>query len=511
MTGLTEQMRARFGREIAQETKPHPDQRLNKTTDLIRNINKSEKTKDWTRTWDVSFQEEPLKIEGKRFAPGGMLIGEKRKLDFESQSIDRDSQCQMLEQPVISEILVFYPDSVNMEANDFMKCFKDSKDTYNYPFKARPEEVAIRGRGWDSWNSALMNRLKPSVTCAVFILRGAKGKGEFYNEIKRLVITKAPVPTQVVLSTTISRGKNKRSIVNKVLVQICAKIGGTPWGIEKLPYSEKPTMCIGIDEYKNPVTPNSVIIGFCATNNIFFTRYFNTALFKGKDESTEENRGKLRTVMEQAISNFAFKNGGRLPDRIVCFRNGVAEHQREIIKTGEMNAMINGIKNKLSTDSKKEITLIYVAVNKSLGTKFFLTEQNRLVNPKPGTLVDSQLCNPNEFYLISQNTRVGSPCPTHYTVLYNNPVSSETQISPERSDGSRHSSPPKDEMTPGEKTELAMFAFKLAYLYFNTLGPVKVPAPVHYAARLCTMLANISSRDTGNIVPHSKAENLYFI
>lgn len=549
LTGLTEEMRSRFGREIASETKPFPDQRLGKTTDLIRNIHRNDKTREWVKAWDMSFNEDPIEIQAQRMAPGSMIIGDRRKVSLESPNIERDSQSPMLDQPQITEILLLYPEFVEREADDFLKSLKDSRDTYQYPIKGKPEDIKVKGRGWSVWEEKLRDRLKPSVTCAIFLLRGGKGKGEFYSEIKRFVITKAPVPSQVVLSTTISKGKNKRSIVNKILVQICAKIGGTPWGVDNLPFANVPTMCVGIDEYKNPLSMNSSIIGFCATNNIYFSRYFNSALFKNRDESTEENKGRLKVVMENALNNFASKNGGRYPVNIICFRNGVAEHQQDVVRASEMTSLLTGIKSIVVQKNCHPIRVIFCAVNKSLGVKFFTSEGNRLSNPKPGTIVTDPLTSEAEFYLISQNTRVGSPCPTHYTVLYNASVDKDTNLTPERSDspkmevngngslnGQANGSPNANAVQPELKpsglasgsplvtpnrhrvvvpadlrSDLAKFAFKLAYLYFNTLTPVKVPAPVHYATRLCTMLANISSRESGNVIPHLRAENLFFI
>jgi len=84
----------------------------------------------------------------------------------------------------------------------------------------RPHTVTIRGRDddWKSWETCINNTIKPGVDFCVFILPGAKGKGKCYNEIKRNFITKMPVPTQVVLASTISRGKNLRSIVTKILI-----------------------------------------------------------------------------------------------------------------------------------------------------------------------------------------------------------------------------------------------------------------------------------------------------
>ena len=81
----------------------------------------------------------------------------------------------------------------------------------------------------------------------VFILPGQKGKGKCYTDIKKLLYTSIPVPSQVVLSTVISKGKNLRSIINKVLIQMNAKMGGVPWSLENLSLVQNgpPTTLIG--------------------------------------------------------------------------------------------------------------------------------------------------------------------------------------------------------------------------------------------------------------------------
>ena len=81
----------------------------------------------------------------------------------------------------------------------------------------------------------------------VLILQGNKNGAPLYGDLKKLLIRDIPVPSQVVLANTISRGKNLRSIVNKIYMQITAKIGGCPWGISDMPLSEKPTMIVGYD------------------------------------------------------------------------------------------------------------------------------------------------------------------------------------------------------------------------------------------------------------------------
>jgi hypothetical protein len=67
----------------------------------------------------------------------------------------------------------------------------------------------------------------------------------------------------VVLSNTISRGKGVRSIVNKILIQINAKLNSEPWGISDLPLFNVPTMIIGYDVHHKH--GKNSLLAFCAT------------------------------------------------------------------------------------------------------------------------------------------------------------------------------------------------------------------------------------------------------
>lgn len=82
-----------------------------------------------------------------------------------------------------------------------------------------------------------------------------------------------PVPNQVVLSSTISRGKNLRSIVTKVLIQMNAKLGGIPWAIDKMPFCDQPTMVVGLSVFSKRGQKN--IMGMCATINQKVNRFFS--------------------------------------------------------------------------------------------------------------------------------------------------------------------------------------------------------------------------------------------
>jgi aubergine-like protein len=113
----------------------------------------------------------------------------------------------------------------------------------------------------------MKDNLNPSVQAVVLILPGAKGKAPLYDDLKRLLLKELPVPSQVVLCNTISRGKNVRSICNKILIQICAKVGGEPWAVSHLPYFDEPTMVCGIDVFHKVGNGNKSVLAFCGSFN----------------------------------------------------------------------------------------------------------------------------------------------------------------------------------------------------------------------------------------------------
>jgi aubergine-like protein len=48
---------------------------------------------------------------------------------------------------------------------------------------------------------------------------------------------------------------------------MCAKIGGEPWALDKLPYMDDITMVCGMDVYHNTGKNSKSILAFCASVN----------------------------------------------------------------------------------------------------------------------------------------------------------------------------------------------------------------------------------------------------
>lgn len=134
------------------------------------------------------------------------------------------------------------------------------------------KKFGVKSNNYSDWEQTVYSNLNPATQIVILLIPGSRGKGALYKDLKTLFMTKCPIPSQVVLAGTISKGKGVRSIVNKVLIQINAKTGGEPWAIDNLPFTAEPTMICGIDTYGKPGSKTQML-AFCATFNRTFTRY----------------------------------------------------------------------------------------------------------------------------------------------------------------------------------------------------------------------------------------------
>jgi aubergine-like protein len=186
----------------------------------------------------------------------------------------------------------------------------------------------------DAWIRELRNKLNDGIQMVVLILPGAKGKNPLYDEIKRFLLTEYPIPSQVVLCNTITKGKNLRSIISKVLIQMCAKLGGIPWAVDNLPLMDRPTMICGMDVFHATNLGKKSVLALSASMNTSATTYWSTSVVQ--DEVGQEASNSLCQGMSNACEAFKRANGS-FPERIVFYRDGVGEGQVDGVCKAEIN------------------------------------------------------------------------------------------------------------------------------------------------------------------------------
>ena len=262
-----------------------------------------------------------------------------------------------------------------------------------------------------------MDFLDNSVDIVVCILDGQKKNAPLYSDIKKFCHEKG-VPVQVVLCKTIENGKGLRSICNKILTQMCAKVGGIPWTMSEMPFSNQPTMLMGIDMYQKISNSRSkYVTGISATTDRYFALYDN---HQNITRDITAAHSSVYAMAKQTINNFKTINNV-FPKNIIVYREGTSAGQiktileNELVGTKDEAKGIKKVIEELQTNSK----LIIISVNKKINSKVFMGDSLRLSNPETGTLVTESIVEKDSFLLISQKSNQGISAPVKYQIIYN--------------------------------------------------------------------------------------------
>jgi aubergine-like protein len=414
MTGLSDKQRKDFNfmRDVAKVIKPNPVTRMNSSVELAQLMDENKKCEELMKEWEIKVLAKPLGLNSKKIDSGNMVMGEGKKFHFErSKNLDRDSQVEMKETKNIKKLVIFFPS----DGRKSLEIFKQTSQQCLGDMKMKVGEiidVEIKNfRKEDEWLEMSERYIDQSVQCAIYILNGPKKAGFNYGVLKRTMLQSLPVPSQMILSKTL-QGKNLRSIVYRIWIQINAKLGGVPWGIDNLPFSENPTMVIGIGYTNAGKVKKS--ISFLATVNDSFSRYWSD--FKMISEASDEHE-LLKDFIVAAMKQFDKVNGIH-PSRIFVFREGAGGGLKGVNTTvkNEIVSFQKGISEFCSSKAgtggstveelEKNVHLVLIAVNKNIGSKFYTgSNPSDLGNPNQGTMIDGVITNgDNDFYLISQKT-----------------------------------------------------------------------------------------------------------
>ncbi|CAD8053244.1 unnamed protein product [Paramecium sonneborni] len=486
MTGLTDQMRNDFNamKKISEITKPSADVRMKTAQDFIQQlqntkiINRKDNTqKDVLKEWGLEISKECVQTQAYRLDPGNMLMGRDLRLNLADSrtNLDRQTQTQMFSTPKLKLMLgvVYNKSSGEQALRSFLENFKQACDEFQFSAFYQPKIIEMQSDREEELERLLQdlqvfaeqNRAK--VNFLVFLLPGQKKKARLYKASKRISMAKFGCASQVIIERTLS--KNTRSIVNKILIQLNAKIGGTPWALDGIPsmFSDKPTMICGVDIFTKSGRKSQ--LAFCSTINRNFSRYYSQVVTSGEFSS------HLQQCLKAAM--LAFKQELQIyPKNVIIYRDGVGDGQQTAVLGSELPQYQSAIKE-LELD---DVKLTLVICNKRVSAKFY-TAQGRADNPPPGTIIDNKnITNEDaiKFYLISQLSRQGTVTPTLYKVLY---------------------SDIKD-----VAESIKIMTFKLCWLFYNFTGSIKIPAPVRYAHCLCNFIGdNYDDKDKIKFLPQS--------
>ncbi|CDW87091.1 macronuclear development protein 1 [Stylonychia lemnae] len=498
MTGITAQMKDDFKimREIKQFTHSDAPLKVRDCQKLFQQLAENKYCKFLMDQLDFKLVDRPLQVKGYKYESGNMIMGkasergeERIKFDIESngRDLDRKTQCRMYDQPQLLKWGIFYQERDSGIAKDFLINMEKSILTFGYPAKQMASFV-VKGNTYETWRQTLLVKLDSSVQAIVLILPGYKDRCQLYPEIKRMLLEEIPVISQVVLTSTLLRGRNVRSIVSKILIQLCAKIGGIPWIVDKMPILDRPTMICGMDVYHMTSMGKRSVLGFCSSYNNSATKYWSKTVIQDSGVEVSHN---LQVLIEKALRKFQ-KVAGIFPEKIIFYRDGVGDKQLESVSSMEIGQIMSALKDlEMKQD---QVKLMYIIINKRINTRLFAQGEleNHFKNPIPGVVVNSAITEKNmrEFYLVSCQAKQGMVKPTRYTIIHDSVLNNEST------------------------EEIELLTYKLCHTYFNVAGAISIPAPVQYAHKLAYLVGEIGSKEREPPVIHQKFEDqsgLFFI
>jgi aubergine-like protein len=487
ITGITDDLRANFTvmKDMANATKKEPRERLAECGKLLEAVMTNPKSIQEINDWRVSLSSQPAMLEGRIFDAGSIAMGNTQSFEIntDSGSFDREVQTAMFNQPPIRMWGIFHVESEKRLVDSFLSVLQQVIQQFQVVCE-KPATFPIRSDRWEDWDAELRRRLNRNVQIIICILPGARGKSRLYDDLKRLTFSQFPVPSQVILNSTLKKDRGLRSVVNKVLIQINAKVGGTPWALRSLPLSSSNTMVVGIDIFHKRGAYS--VLGFCATTDENFSVY--TSITKVHMES-QEISGLFRESMSQAMEEYK-KSNGRMPERVIVFRDGVSDSQRQAVLANEIPQLLNAFEDLITRELlSKAPTLAFLIVNKRINARFFAGYGRNVSNPPLGTCVDTvvTLRESYDFYLTPAKANQGAMTPTHFHVIYDN--------------------------TGLPCDALQQLSYRLCYGYYNWSGSIRVPAPCQYAHKLAYQYGERATRQ-GPPTPHSfwsTQRSLYFL
>lgn len=298
-----------------------------------------------------------------------------------------------------------------------------------------------------------------------------------YSSIKKKCFADHAIASQVVTKHILNSPKNKYdSVVTKIAIQMCAKLGGAPW------YTRCPlrnAMTIGFDVAKDSSNRNVFYGCLVATMDLKEEVSFFSVVSKidGPDCSRD-----LVISFTKALNAYESKHG-TLPSFIFFYRGGVSEGDILYVRDVELQHLTTTLKDRYEKHNI-ELKMCYIIVSKKINTRFFQRNNGSEVrNPDPGTVIDNTvtLRERYEFFLVSQKCNQGTISPTNYNIIYDT-----TDLAPEK---------------------IQAWTYIQAHMYFNWYGTTRIPAVLQYANKLGFLISNYMHRVPNNIL----CDKLFFL
>ncbi|XP_044317447.1 protein argonaute-3 isoform X2 [Drosophila rhopaloa] len=356
LTGLRDEIRSdnKLMREIATFTRVSPNQRQLSLNKFYDNVSKTPAAQDILNSWGLSLGKNFNKLKGRQmdteqiyFSKTTVSAG--KNAEFSKFAVSNEMlQVVNLNNWVIIHLRIDIRAATNLL--DHMKqCCKSLGMKVS-----KPTMISLDRDRIDAYIQALRRNIAMDAQIVVCICHNSRE--DRYSAIKKICCSELPIPSQVVNAKTLLNDQKNRSVVQKIVLQMNCKIGGSLWTV-KIPF--KNVMVCGIDSYHDPSNRGNSVAAFVASMNSSYTQWFSKAVFQTK---SEEIVNGLTASFEIALQIY-LKRNGYLPENVIIYRDGIGDGQLITCSKYEIPQfeMVCGDRIKIS----------FIVVQKRINTRFF--------------------------------------------------------------------------------------------------------------------------------------------
>ncbi|KAJ4984158.1 eukaryotic translation initiation factor 2C 3 [Stagonosporopsis vannaccii] len=327
----------------------------------------------------------------------------------------------------------------DLNNKEFGKVQKQVFDTVKQGFKARPNFLFV---------------LLPNDNATL------------YDAIKYVCDCQLGIPNICNIGQKFSKERGQPQYFANVAMKFNQKLGGVNHIVDAKQMSplDPQTILFGIDvTHPSPGSSESApsIAGVVASVDALFSQYpASMRTQKGRVEMVSE----LEEMIIERLKLWQKRNQGRLPTKVIVYRDGVSEGQYRLVIENELPAFEAAF-DKLYGAKPKHPKISIVVVGKRHHTRFYPTKiedtDGRTGNPMPGTVVDRGVTGEKlfDFFLLAHQGLQGTSKPAHYVVI-------------------------KDDIKLGAD-QLQSLTHSLCYTFARATRAVSICPPAYYADLLC--------------------------
>uniref|UniRef100_A0A8D3CR19 Piwi-like protein 2 n=1 Tax=Scophthalmus maximus TaxID=52904 RepID=A0A8D3CR19_SCOMX len=464
MTGIPERMRKdlRAMKDLTMHINVSGEQHTKSIRQLLGNISTNPESLEQLNRWGLEIGSAMLVTKGRTLPLENICM---QSTSF-TTSADVSWSREVVRDASISAIplntwAIFYPQRCAEQAEELFSTFKKVAGPIGMRLE-RPIRVELTDDRTEKYVKSIHSQLtrEPNMQLLVCIVIG--NRDDLYGAIKKLCCVKSPIPSQVINIRTISQPQKLKSVAQKILLQMNAKLGGELWTVN-VPL--KNLMVVGVDVHHDTSRMRQSVMGFVASVNSSLTRWYSRVTFQ---TPSEELICGLKACLLAALQKY-YEVNHNLPEKIVVYRDGVSDGQLKVVEQYEIPQLIKCF----PTFPGYEPKLVFIVVQKRISTTLYSCAANYCGTPPPGTVLDHTLTEKAwvDFYLMAHHIRQGCGLPTRYISVYNTA-----------------------NLTPDH---LQRLTFKMCHLYWNWPGTVRVPAPCKYAHKLAFLAGQYLHSEPG--------------